>query len=101
MHNAKPTKTELGESAGFETMEAAQQAINKGDKVQLLLEIIMTELGIDDYSQIFNEIRKAHEDYEKAIKIVQAAIQVHHMAKGHTISDLKAATDGSVSVSNN
>jgi len=57
-------------------IEQAQVVINRGQRIQVLLELLCAEIGNTNYSEFWKDMKKAEDEYAEALEALKVAIML-------------------------
>lgn len=57
-------------------IEAAQLVINRGQRIQVLLELLCSEIGNNDYTQFWKDMKRCEDEYAEGLEALRAAIEL-------------------------
>lgn len=60
----------------------AQEAVKKGERTRILLEILLSEIGMDFENtgdEVFAKLQQVHEEYQEAIKNLAVLMKNTHL----------------------
>lgn len=70
------------EDEAGQMIEAAQTAIQKGERVRILFQILLSELDIEfstvEARKVFEKLNQVQNEYEEATNILRTIIQTHN-----------------------